>query len=152
MSEIADLFEQLAQAFRQDRQGTPAAPAAPITPEPEVRTFEGDTLGQKQRKFTLMVAELIQFAYSKGYELSFGDAYRDPRAFGSVGTRRYYSSANSLHKERLAVDLNLFKNGRFLTGTEDHRELGEFWESIGGAWGGRFDDGNHYSIEHNGRK
>lgn len=155
MSKIADLFEQLAQAFRQDRQDrqdTPAAPATPVTPEPEVRTFEGDTLGQKQRKFTLMVAELIQFAYSRGYELSFGDAYRDPRAFGPVGTQRYYSSANSLHKERLAIDLNLFKNGRFLTSTEDHRELGEFWESIGGTWGGRFNDGNHYSIEHNGRK
>lgn len=150
MSKIADLFEQLAAAFRGEEPiPDTKAPGDRIS---WVREFEGDTLGQKQRKFTLMVAELIQFAYDKGYELSFGDAYRDPRAFGPVGTRRYYSSANSLHKERLAIDLNLFKNGRFLTSTEDHRELGEFWESIGGTWGGRFNDGNHYSIEHNGRK
>ena len=31
-------------------------------------------------------------------------------------------------------------------------ELGEYWESIGGSWGGRFNDGNHYSLEHNGVK
>jgi len=110
------------------------------------------TLGQKQRKFTRMIADLINYAYSNGYELTFGDAYRDPRVHGQVGKKQSYSSANSLHKERLAVDFNLFKDGVYLTRTEDHRPLGEFWESIGGAWGGRFNDGNHYSLEHGGRK
>lgn len=118
------------------------------------RDFTGKTLGQKQRMMAPMVAELIQFAYDMGYEVTFGDAYRDPRVHGAVGVKNSYSSANSVHKERLAVDLNLFKNGKYLTRTEDHQLLGEFWESIGGTWGGRFSspDGNHYSIEHNGRK
>lgn len=110
------------------------------------------TLGQKQRKFTRMIAQLIDYAYANGYELTFGDAYRDPRLHGDVGVKKSYSSANSLHKSRLAVDFNLFKNGRYLTATEDHRKLGEYWESIGGTWGGRFNDGNHYSLEHQGRK
>lgn len=110
------------------------------------------TLGQKQRKFTLMIAKLIEFAYENGYELTFGDAYRDPRVHGDVGVKKSYSSANSLHKQRLAVDFNLFKDGKFLTSTEDHLPLGEFWESMGGSWGGRFNDGNHYSLEHGGRK
>ena len=110
------------------------------------------TLGQKQRKFTRMIADLINYAYSNGYELTFGDAYRDPRVHGQLGQKKSYSSANSLHKERLAVDFNLFKDGAYLTRTEDHRPLGEFWESIGGTWGGRFNDGNHYSLEHGGRK
>jgi len=109
-------------------------------------------LGDKQRVFTRMIANLILFAYENGYELTFGDAYRDPRAHGAVGQKKSYSSANSVHKERLAVDFNLFKDGRFLTATEDHQPLGEFWESIGGTWGGRFEDGNHYSLEHGGRK
>ena len=109
-------------------------------------------LGDKQRIFTRMVADLILFAYENGYELTFGDAYRDPRVHGAVGVKDSYSSANSVHKERLAVDFNLFKDGKFLTATEDHKPLGEFWESIGGTWGGRFQDGNHYSLEHNGRK
>lgn len=118
----------------------------------KVYSLKGKRLGTKQRIFSRMVADLILFAYERGYELTLGDAYRDPRVFGPVGTRKYYSSANSLHKERLAIDLNLFKDGAFLTRTEDHKELGEFWEAIGGTWGGRFNDGNHYSIEHNGRK
>lgn len=100
------------------------------------------TLGQKQRKFTRMVADLIMWAYDHGYELTWGDAYRDPRT--------PYGHPDSLHRKRLAVDLNLFKNGVYLTRTEDHAPLGEYWESIGGSWGGRFQDGNHYSLEYSG--
>ena len=77
-----------------------------------------------------------------------------------MGTKQGYGSAKSCHKLRLAIDLNLFRGGKMLTTTEDHRPLGEWWESQGGAWGGRFqesapgkgdgNDGNHYSSEHNG--
>ena len=110
------------------------------------------TVGQKQRLLVKMVGQLIEHAYANGYELTFGDAYRDPRLHGAVGVKIGYGAAGSLHKERLAVDFNLFKDGVFLTSTEDHRPLGEYWESLGGTWGGRFNDGNHYSIEHGGRK
>lgn len=101
----------------------------------------------KQRKFVRLVAKLIEFAYSQGYELSFGDAYRDPRC--------PYGSEVSLHKSRLAIDLNLFRNGAYLSRTEDHKPLGEFWLSLDPdcEWGGTGDrhDGNHYSIGHEGR-
>ncbi len=110
------------------------------------------TLGQKQRKFTSMVGMLIKWAYENGYELTVGDAYRDPRVFGAVGVKKAYSSSKSNHKSRLAIDFNLFKNGKYLTKTEDHQPLGEYWEWLGGSWGGRFNDGNHYSLEHQGRK
>lgn len=113
-----------------------------------------ETLGEKQRRFAAMVGQLIGWAYANGYELTFGDAYRDPRVHGQYGTRASgsYSAAHSLHKQRLAVDLNLFRNGAYLTGSADHAPLGEYWESLGGTWGGRFNDGNHYSLEHEGRK
>ena len=91
-----------------------------------------------------MVALLILHAEQLGYSITLGDAFRDKRV--------EYGNKNSLHRKRLAIDLNLFKGGKYLTGTEDHKPLGEYWESIGGSWGGRFDDGNHYSIEHNGAK
>lgn len=110
------------------------------------------TLGEKQRKFVKMIGQLIQFAYDKGYELTFGDAYRDPRLHGAFGTKKGYGAASSVHKVRLAVDFNLFKDGKFLTATEDHEPLGLFWESLGGTWGGRFEDGNHYSLEYQGKK
>lgn len=109
-------------------------------------------LGKKQRAFTRMIGNLIVFAYSKGYELSLGDAYRDPRVFGDMGTTRGYGRASSNHKLRLAIDFNLFKDGKYLRATEDYIELGEYWESIGGCWGGRFNDGNHFSVVHNGRR
>jgi len=103
-----------------------------------------ETLGQKQRRFVLMVSLLVAYAYEEGYELTFGDAYRDQRVT--------YGHKKSLHRSRLAIDLNLFKDGNYLQATSDHEPLGLFWESIGGTWGGRFDDGNHYSLEHNGMK
>ena len=63
----------------------------------------------------------------------------------------------SLHTLRLAIDLNLFKFGQYLSSTESHRPIGEWWESQSTdsyecCWGGRFGDGNHYSIRHGGVK
>lgn len=112
------------------------------------------TLGQKQRLLVQLIAKLIEFAYSKGYELTLGDAFRDPRVHGAMGVKIGYSYPKSNHKQRLAIDFNLFKDGVFLQTTEDHRELGEYWESLDPLcrWGGRFNDGNHYSIEHDGIK
>jgi hypothetical protein len=71
-----------------------------------------------------------------------------------MGVKLGYSHPSSNHKQRLAIDFNLFKDGVFLQGTEDHRPLGEYWESLDPLcrWGGRFNDGNHYSIEHEGIK
>jgi hypothetical protein len=68
-----------------------------------------------------------------------------------MGVRKSYSHPKSAHKVRLALDLNLFKDGIYLEGDE-HTPLGEWWEAQGGAWGGRFGDYNHYSFEHGGIK
>lgn len=104
------------------------------------------TLREKQSRFALMAARLILQAHAMGYAVTLGDAYRDPRLHGQPGVKRGYGAANSFHKRRLAIDLNLFKDGQYLEGTEAHRPLGEWWESQGGTWGGRFRDGNHYSL------
>lgn len=107
------------------------------------------TLGQRQRLFMRLLPRLIDYAYQNGFELSIGDGYRDPRLHGAVGVKMGYGHASSNHKNRLAIDLNLFKDGAFLTTSEDHKPLGEYWESLHPLckWGGRFNDGNHYSIE-----
>lgn len=108
------------------------------------------TLSQKQRLFSKMIAELILWAYEQGYEVTLGDAYRDPRVHGALGEKMAYGARNSCHKLRLAMDLNLFKDGKYCTDEASHRPLGEKWESMGGSWGGRFQDANHYSLEHDG--
>lgn len=102
---------------------------------------------REQIEFARLVARIIDKAFELGYEVTLGDAYRDPRVHGKMGQKKGYGSANSFHKQRLAIDLNLYRDGVYLTSTEDHRPLGEWWESQGGTWGGRFKtpDGNHYS-------
>lgn len=110
------------------------------------------TLRQKQTDFAKLLPRLIDKAFELGFEVTLGDAYRDPRLHGAVGVKLGYGHSKSCHKLRLAVDLNLFKGGKFLETTEDHRPLGEWWESVGGTWGGRFNDANHYSFEWEGQR
>jgi hypothetical protein len=109
------------------------------------------TLREKQSKFAQMIGQLIRFAYAQGYELTFSEAFRTPEQ-AAIYAKQGKGIRNSLHTIRLAVDFNLFKDGKYLANSSDHKELGEYWESIGGTWGGRFSDGNHYSLEHNGVK
>jgi hypothetical protein len=113
------------------------------------------TLGQKQRLFTQLVAKLIEHAYAQGYELTFAEAYRTPEQARWNAEQAGTGISHSLHTSRLAIDLNLFKDGKFLTTSDDHRPLGAFWKSLHPecAWGGDFrprPDGNHYSLSHNG--
>lgn len=109
-------------------------------------------LGEKQELFMRLLPRLIDKAHELGYELRGGDLFRDPRLHGVVGVKLGYGYYRSAHKKKLAIDLNLFKDGQFLRTTEDHRPLGEWWEQQHELcrWGGRFDDGNHYSLEHEG--
>lgn len=104
------------------------------------------TLFEKQICMTLMLKDLLEFADKQGYQVTLGDAYRDPRAIFP------YSHKKSLHKIRLAIDLNIFKNEKQITDGMQFEDLGLFWEKIGGTWGGRFEDGGHFSIEHEGMK
>jgi hypothetical protein len=113
------------------------------------------TLGQKQRLFARLVARLIRYAERRGYEVTFGETYRHPewaeemRRRGKSGVGR-----RSLHCSRLAIDLNLFRDGRYLTRSEDYAMLGAYWERRHPLcrWGGHFGDGNHFSLEHGGVK
>ena len=109
-------------------------------------------LGDAQREFTRDVADLIDFIYESGYECTFGDAFRDHRSHGEQGEKKAYGRATSAHKQRLAIDLNLFKDGIFLRHTEAHRIFGEMWKGMHPEhrWGGDFSkpDGNHYARRH----
>ena len=111
-------------------------------------------LGEKQELFSILIAKHVVWLYSKGYKVREGDSFRDSRVHGKVGEKKGYGKSYSMHKSKCAKDLNLFRNGRFLTKTSDHKESGEKWELRHPlcCWGGRFDDGNHYSLTHEGRK
>jgi hypothetical protein len=102
------------------------------------------TLGEKQRLFVRLIGKLIEWTYAQGYELTFGESFDDD----NIGHMR-----NSLHYVRLAQDLNLFKDGKWLQKSEDHGPLGAYWKTLNPLcrWGGDWNDGNHYSLAHEGR-
>jgi len=114
------------------------------------------SLSRKQARFTIAIGKLISYATIKGYSLTFGDAYRDPRVHGTFGDKSSYSARNSLHKIRLAVDFNLFIKGEFIQDGNNPAwiVLGEYWESLDqeASWGGHFNDANHFSFTHWGCK
>lgn len=107
-------------------------------------------LGQKQELFMRLLPRLIDKAHSLGFEIRGGDLFRDPRVHGHYGEKVGYGRSKSNHKLKLAIDLNLMKDGKLVRSTSGHKELGEWWEQQHELcrWGGRFKDGNHYSLEH----
>lgn len=95
-------------------------------------------LGEQQEIFAECLGKLLVWAYEHGYKIRLGDTYPG----------KYKHSAYGKHPQGTAIDLNLFRDGRWLTMTEDHAPLGQYWESLHPktTWGGRWGDGNHYSF------
>ena len=107
----------------------------------------------KQKKFTVLVAKLIIWADLEGYEMTFGEAYRTP-AQAALNAKAGSGIRNSLHINRLAIDLNLFKSGKYQTDSTAYGKMGKYWKTLDPdcRWGGDFSkpDGNHFSITFNG--
>jgi len=96
------------------------------------------SLREKQSVFVLMIGDLIDHAYQKGYEMT----------FPSEGLKHM---KNSLHYIGLAKDFNLFKNGVWLNDGTGHDKLHDYWDRLGGAE--RIEgDLNHYSVLHEGHR
>lgn len=107
----------------------------------------------EQSIFALDVAKFIIWIYEQGYEITGGEWWRPPEMAAHYA-RIGLGIKDSNHLRRLAIDLNLFKDGMYLNTTEAHEPLGIKWESMNphNRWGGRFKDrnghprpdGNHY--------
>ena len=109
------------------------------------------TLKEKQVLFAkLFYRHLIPKIYEHGYDtvIGFGLRCKDCK----VGHEK------SNHKICLAVDVELFYKGEYVndkpSAYEVFKPFGEFWEELNPLckWGGRFDDANHFSLEHEGMK
>ncbi len=111
-------------------------------------------LGKKQELFSVMHMNLLRFLHANGYGIRQKHLYRCQEC--RVGKK------NSLHKSSLAIDIVLTKNNVLFTKSKDYLIAGEYWESLGGSWGGRFsesspgagdgNDGGHFSLTHQGMK
>lgn len=108
-------------------------------------------LWEKQALFVQNVASLVQFINSKGWHVSFGEAFRTPeQALIYANTGK--GIVNSLHCKKLAIDLNLFdKDGHYIATEDPYEPFGEYWETLHhfNRWGGRFTrgDANHFEMQ-----
>lgn len=135
------------------------------------------SLREARCRFGAMLPRLLDYAtYTLGFEVAPGEVMRGPvqaevNALSQEEKSRLAAlireefprlaklvadagkgTRTSLHLDGLALDLNLYRNGVYLGQTTHHAELGRYWESIGGAWGGGWGDGNHYSLAYGGKK
>jgi len=95
-------------------------------------------LSKKQQIFSLNVAQLITWIYEQpGLSITLGEAYR-PEFVAAKYQAEGKGVIGSHHTNRLAIDLNLFKDGIYQTTTEAHREIGKYWKTLDPAcvWGG----------------
>lgn len=107
-----------------------------------------------QQEFAQAAAKLIPKAAELGYTVTMGEAWRTPQQ-AQWNADHGTGIAHSLHIERLAIDLNFFKDGALITDGSKLKDLGEWWKSLGPnyRWGGDFQhlpDGNHFSLSPDG--
>lgn len=105
-------------------------------------------LWERQSLFTKNVAKLINYINDQGYTCTLGEVYRTPEQ-AALNAKTGKGIKNSLHCDRLAVDINLFtKDGQYQAKTEQYKPFGDYWEKLNqfNKWGGSFPrgDGNHF--------
>ena len=94
----------------------------------------------KQNEFARMMALLILYAQEREIQVTIGDVYRSEEEQARKLAQGLSKTMDSAHRNRLAVDLNLFCDGKWITDKEHpaFRILGEFWENVGGEWSSRW--------------
>ena len=112
------------------------------------------TLGERQCDFTSAVAKLVAFANGRGLRVKVQEWNRLLETQLRYVQEKKAKTTDSRHLDLLAVDLVIIKDGRALnTGApadnEEYRPLGEYWESLGGRWGGRFVDKGEFKFKNN---
>ena len=111
--------------------------------------------------FAFDVGRLLSWIESQGYQATWGESWRSQveawinalvpgctlQALKNDLTINTYSTPvggygiqNSLHCERLAVDLNIFIDGKLVEDKATLQPIGDYWESLSpmNHWGGNF--------------
>lgn len=108
------------------------------------------TLRERRVLFTKLLAQQVLAMFDAGYEVAFDEVTERITAKDPTSDHMKHS----LHHVGLAADLNLYKDGQYLSTTEDHRAFGQMWETRHPLcrWGGQFKmpDGNHYELKNEG--
>jgi len=123
----------------------------------------GDGLGAYQQRCIQALAyfqtQIPMIEPAGRYKVTFGESFR-PISVALSYAHAGVGIANSLHTKRLAIDLNLFVDGRYATDSMAHKPLADLWLIVGKEFGVtpaagvyfRKPDGNHYSCAWEGTK
>lgn len=97
------------------------------------------SLIKHQQEFLLDVCKLVQYATEQGFVVTGGELWRSPEQQKIYVQTGRSKTMQSKHLNRVAIDLNIFKNGKLCSASEI-TPLGDFWESLNklNRWGGRF--------------
>lgn len=97
-------------------------------------------LSDQEAAFAHDVSNLINNIFTQGYKCTLGEAFRTPEQ-AAIYAKEGKGIKDSLHCDRLAIDLNLFSSdGTYLTDAKSYEKFGTFWESLNphNRWGGYF--------------
>lgn len=108
-------------------------------------------LEQKQQIFSHNVGLLINYICFMGYAISIGEVYRTKEQ-AEIYAKQGKGIIDSLHCKKLAIDISLFKDGKYLDKSESYEFAGKYWEKLDplNRWGGRWEkrtDGNHFEMQ-----
>jgi hypothetical protein len=97
---------------------------------------------------------LISYAMENDYKLTGGELYRTEQQHNWNKKKGLTQVSRSKHQDRLAIDVNLFIDGKLITDKEHPawQDLGEYWEGMSkhNVWGGRWKSINDpYHFERN---
>jgi hypothetical protein len=111
-------------------------------------------LQELQEQFMQDLALLVQQAKTMGYAVTGGELWRTPQQV-QWDVQHGTGISHSLHPDRLAIDLDVFKDGVWITDGSKLADLGAWWKTLSPMhfWGGDFKsrpDGNHFSISPDG--
>lgn len=161
-------------------QALAAVPAAPVPATPAARvkpvgvgSRQAATLplGAKQELFARLLARLLDEAHRQGFAVRVGEVLRTPEqaawnaahcarcrgpilGHGPEHKPKPLGIRQSVHCDKLAVDLNLFRAGEWVQDAGAFRPLAEWWTAQHGLCraGLTFGDPSHFSLAHGGRQ
>lgn len=97
-------------------------------------------LGVRQCEFTHALALLIIQAAKENKYVKLQELNRTIQEQKENVRKGTSKTLDSRHLDKLAVDMYIYDMGTKapVEDLEQYRSLGEYWESLGGRWGGRF--------------
>lgn len=88
------------------------------------------TLLQNQFQFTTHVGLLLQKFELLGYQVSLGEVYRTAEQQHIYFQQGLSKTNNSMHLKRLAIDLNIFKDGKLVKNPKELLFIGQWWNGL----------------------